>query len=891
MRRLRIRPDESAVFDALAGRSVRDFFIPGEQLRPTGRRLDGSALWGSSMPRRHGDVAAWAAARDGEAGSVLTASQFAITQVVGAGTIDIASGQTQSLSGIVESAVSLGVASALSAAAQSDLSVFGSLMGPASGTGSVRIGAGSTFYAAGSVDPTVALDFVGAGGTLDLSGFYLPDMLGVVGGWASGDVVDMISSVLTSATVTGETVTLFNAGVAEGSIALTAPLSGETVIAVPDAFGGTRLLLAPAMQAASGSAPAGSSNGAAYVWAGGGGGVWSNPSAWHAPGGGAVTVAPWARDQVTVNGPSNTALCLAGNGNAATLTTSGVVALAGSFVVGSLSADSAATDVLALTAGCHVNAVTISLASGVLQVCGTNAALIGIVNTIDAGTVWVAGNASYTAGYLTLAGASISLDGSAAIGVGNPSSAFGDVSISSNGSLAGYGTIRAPVINNGTFQASGGALGIYGLLSGSGVAQIVSGATLYLPYGAGSGQQIAFLGGAQTSTLELFGTAANTAAVVIGLAPADVIDIASSTVTQANWTPPGSDSGGFGTLDLGAAGTLEVALAAGYATGATRFQLASDGLGGTTVTMVPCFCEGTILAGPDGGVPVERVTVGSRLVTRSGAARTVRWMGRRGYDVAALRHDPQLRPVRIRAGALGRQLPTRDLCLSPQHALLLTTPLGTRLVPAVALVNGISICREPPVRPVAYIHVELEIHDLLLAEGVEVESFLADGVERRALFHAAEGTPCASRFACTARLEDGPALVAVHSQFDPGRWQSGLRPDPPHSQGHLDRAYCSGDRLELEGWLSPGSQAGPAWIEVMLDGVVISRMVANRWRPDLDREGVANASCGFEVTLPLPESLGCGRLSVRRARNAAVYDLLPAARACGRVIGVCRCSP
>jgi hypothetical protein len=83
-------------------------------------------------------------------------------------------------------------------------------------------------------------------------------------------------------------------------------------------------------------------------------------------------------------------------------------------------------------------------------------------------------------------------------------------------------------------------------------------------------------------------------------------------------------------------------------------------------------------------------------------------------------------PIRIRAGALGDGLPTRDLLLSPAHALL----LDGVLVNAGALVNGGTITREAAVPEVfTYYNLELAEHTLILAEGTPAETFV-DNVSR-----------------------------------------------------------------------------------------------------------------------------------------------------------------
>ncbi len=111
----------------------------------------------------------------------------------------------------------------------------------------------------------------------------------------------------------------------------------------------------------------------------------------------------------------------------------------------------------------------------------------------------------------------------------------------------------------------------------------------------------------------------------------------------------------------------------------------------------------------------------------------MRWMGRQ--TVSTRFGDPlRVLPVRIVAGALGDNLPARDLLVSPDHALL----VDGMLVQAGALVNGTTIRREAEVPEVfTYWHVELADHALVLAEGVPAETFV-DNVARLAFDNWAE---------------------------------------------------------------------------------------------------------------------------------------------------------
>ncbi|MBV8744346.1 MAG: Hint domain-containing protein, partial [Xanthobacteraceae bacterium] len=83
---------------------------------------------------------------------------------------------------------------------------------------------------------------------------------------------------------------------------------------------------------------------------------------------------------------------------------------------------------------------------------------------------------------------------------------------------------------------------------------------------------------------------------------------------------------------------------------------------------------------------------------------------------------------RVRAGALGEDLPQRDLLVSPDHALL----IDGVLVQTGALVNGTSVTRESNVpMTYTYYHLELDDHSLILAEGVPAETFV-DNMDRLA---------------------------------------------------------------------------------------------------------------------------------------------------------------
>lgn len=145
-----------------------------------------------------------------------------------------------------------------------------------------------------------------------------------------------------------------------------------------------------------------------------------------------------------------------------------------------------------------------------------------------------------------------------------------------------------------------------------------------------------------------------------------------------------------------------------------------------------CLVRGSRLAAADGGwIAVQDVRPGDSLKLARGGAAAVVWVGRRLVDCRQHPQPHTVRPVRVRAGAFADGVPARDLLLSPDHAVFFEGVL----IPVALLINGGSVVQEA-FESVEYFHVELPLHDAVLAEGLAVESFL-DGAARDA-FDGAE---------------------------------------------------------------------------------------------------------------------------------------------------------
>ena len=283
------------------------------------------------------------------------------------------------------------------------------------------------------------------------------------------------------------------------------------------------------------------------------------------------------------------------------------------------------------------------------------------------------------------------------------------------------------------------------------------------------------------------------------------------------------------------------------------FHLGPDGGTGIKITedQTACYCRGTLIRTDRGEVAVEELSVGDRVMTLSGEAKPIRWIGRRSYTGRLLAGNRDLLPIVIRAGALDDGVPARDLWVSPEHALY----LYGGLIPARLLVNGETIVQVAGVGSVEYFHIELASHDVIFAEGAAAESFVDD--DSRLMFHNAaefyalypEAGARVPAIYCAPRVEDGFVLEALRRGLAGRARRLGAdgRAAPASLRGHVDAA----SHARIEGWaFDPASPGEPVTIVVTDNGAVIGRVVADRFRPDLKRAGFGDGCHGFAYAVP-----------------------------------------
>ncbi|MFV0490420.1 MAG: Hint domain-containing protein [Pseudorhodobacter sp.] len=143
-----------------------------------------------------------------------------------------------------------------------------------------------------------------------------------------------------------------------------------------------------------------------------------------------------------------------------------------------------------------------------------------------------------------------------------------------------------------------------------------------------------------------------------------------------------------------------------------------------------CFLRGSTIRTKRGCLPVEALRPDDLVQTADNGFQPIAWIGSRlirQYDTAFHeRHGPIL----IRAGSFGMGLPDRDLFVSPQHRILISSRIAGRMfgerevfVPARHLLGHPGVERAAHSGPIHYFHLLLEAHEVVFSNGLRTESF------------------------------------------------------------------------------------------------------------------------------------------------------------------------
>jgi hypothetical protein len=260
-----------------------------------------------------------------------------------------------------------------------------------------------------------------------------------------------------------------------------------------------------------------------------------------------------------------------------------------------------------------------------------------------------------------------------------------------------------------------------------------------------------------------------------------------------------------------------------------------------TLTGSLCFAAGTRILTLRGEVPVENLQPGNLAVAvRAGRLAPIVWVGRRHVNLTAHPNPQNINPVRVHAHAFGPGRPHTDLILSPNHSLC----IDGALIPIRYLLNGATIVQEAW-ESVDYYHVELDAHDILLANGLSAESYLDVG--NRAAFANGGGTLALHPdFAETTLAAN--ACAPLFDKAEPlTRLRKFLR-DRAEALGHIRttdaalRVYANG------GIILPVSQPGGLRFDLP-HGTETIRLVSRSARPsDLRAEPADGRILGVGIT-------------------------------------------
>jgi hypothetical protein len=273
-----------------------------------------------------------------------------------------------------------------------------------------------------------------------------------------------------------------------------------------------------------------------------------------------------------------------------------------------------------------------------------------------------------------------------------------------------------------TIELASGTAGATGTLSAFGASFtnfgsiVIDGRAKWALDGASpSGQQVTLAG---TGDLLALGTPQNFVDAIVGFGLSDKLDLTGLAYSTGATATLSGD-----TLTVTSGSTTDTFTLDGVPAG-TKFQAIDDGAPahGTLVEEVVCYCRGTRILTPSGEVPVEDLRIGDVVSTLSNGAQPIRWIGQ-GRVMVPKGHRSAATPVIVRRDALAPGVPHRDLHITKGHALY----LHGAFIPAEFLVNHRSIVWDDAAKEVEFYHVELNAHEVMIAEGAPAESYRDEG--------------------------------------------------------------------------------------------------------------------------------------------------------------------
>ena len=169
-------------------------------------------------------------------------------------------------------------------------------------------------------------------------------------------------------------------------------------------------------------------------------------------------------------------------------------------------------------------------------------------------------------------------------------------------------------------------------------------------------------------------------------------------------------------------------------TGGIVYRQGNDAFGDAG-TGVSCLTGGTLISTPKGNIAVEDLSSGDLVNTVLNGPQKLRMVIRK-----RARAKGKSAPVKICKGALGERLPERDLWVSRQHRMLISSPVVAKLTGSQStLIAAIKLTRLPGIFVddsadlVEYFHLVFDKFELVIAEGARTESFYLGPMGLKAL--------------------------------------------------------------------------------------------------------------------------------------------------------------
>ena len=141
-----------------------------------------------------------------------------------------------------------------------------------------------------------------------------------------------------------------------------------------------------------------------------------------------------------------------------------------------------------------------------------------------------------------------------------------------------------------------------------------------------------------------------------------------------------------------------------------------------------CFMSGTTVETLGGKAVVDDLHSGDLVLTKDAGAQPISWVSSSLHAWPG--SDENHKPILIQQGALGADLPTSDLAVSPQHHIVMKGPICANLfgadevlAPAKGLTGLAGVRIMAGKKEAEYFHIMMPQHEILIAHGVETESF------------------------------------------------------------------------------------------------------------------------------------------------------------------------